>query len=240
VRLPALVAALALAAGCGGEAGGDARPLTVSAAASLKTALTAHAEPSGARLSFAGSDELAAQIRRGLRPDVFVASDSALPRALHDEGLVEAPVAVATNELVLAVPADSEIASLDDLRGDDRLAAGAPGVPVGEYARAVIAGLPPARARELRGAVRSEEPDVSGIVAKLTQGAVDAGFVYRTDVAAAAARLRAVALPERLRPEVVYAAAVVRGAPRAEEARRFVLGLRDASELRDAGFGPPP
>ena len=30
--------------------------------------------------------------------------------------------------------------------------------------------------------VRSEEPDVAGIIGKLTQGAVDAGFVYVTDV----------------------------------------------------------
>jgi len=66
-RLAAVVAALSLLvlAGCGG--GSDR--LTVSAAASLKKALTAY--DAKARYSFAGSDELAAQIRKGARPDVF-------------------------------------------------------------------------------------------------------------------------------------------------------------------------
>ena len=31
------------------------------------------------RLSFAGSDELAAQIRRGVKPDVYAAANTALP-----------------------------------------------------------------------------------------------------------------------------------------------------------------
>ena len=36
--------------------------------------------------------------------------------------------------------------------------------------------------------MRSNEPDVKGIVGKLTQGAADAGFVYVTDVNAAERR----------------------------------------------------
>jgi molybdate transport system substrate-binding protein len=91
--------------------------------------------------------------------------------------------------------------------------------------------------------VRSEEPEVSGIVGKLTQGAVDAGFVYTTDVTAAGDALRAIALPSDLEPDVAYGAAVVVGADNPEGAQGFIDGLLDgdgAEALREAGFLPPP
>ena len=205
--LPALT--LALLAGCGGddEAGAGAakpKPVIVSAATSLKTAFTTYGDGFGeapVRLSFAGSDELAAQIRQGVKPDVFAAANTKLPDALYAEGLVEEPVTFTTNELVLAVPREGDggaaVDSLEDLGRDGvTLAVGAEGVPVGDYTRTVLERLPAARAKAILANVRSEEPDVGGVVGKLTQSAVDAGFVYRSDVEAAGGRLRAVELPE--------------------------------------------
>jgi molybdate transport system substrate-binding protein len=90
--------------------------------------------------------------------------------------------------------------------------------------------------------VRSNEPDVKGIVGKLTQGAADAGLVYVTDVSAAADKLRAVKLPADLEPDVTYAAGVVKGAKQPDEGREFVDGLTDgacADALAKAGFGAP-
>ncbi|MBJ7455306.1 MAG: substrate-binding domain-containing protein, partial [Thermoleophilia bacterium] len=90
---------------------------------------------------------------------------------------------------------------------------------------------------------RSEEPDVKGVVGKLTQGAVDAGMVYATDVEAASGRLRAVAIPAELEPDVAYGAGVVTASGRREQAARFVDGLTDgpcADALRARGFGAPP
>ena len=49
--------------------------------------------------------------------------------------------------------------------------------------------------------MRSNEPDVKGIVGKLTQGAADAGFVYITDVKAASGELKAIKLPSDLEPQ---------------------------------------
>ena len=228
----AVLLALLLPA-CGGD---EARPLIVTAAASLNPALEEYARPFGARLSFGGSDALAAQVRRGFRPDVFASADGELVSRLHAEGLVEAPVPFATNELLVAVPSGSEISSIDDLAEEGvRLAIGARSLPAGRYAREVLAQLPAGASEN----VRSEEPDVSGIVAKLRAGAADAGLVYATDVAAAASELIAIRLPAALRPRIGYAAAVVVGSERAAEARRFVEGLPDAPELRDAGFGSP-
>ena len=47
--------------------------------------------------------------------------------------------------------------------------------------------------------MRSNEPDVKGIVGKLTQGAADAGFVYVTDVNATNGKLKAITLPPAAR-----------------------------------------
>lgn len=225
----AALAAGILLAGCGGG-DGEERPLRVAAATSLKAALTQHAGGSDVALAFAGSDQLAAQIRQGVKPDVYVAANEALPAALHADGLVERPVVVATNRLVLAVPATrTTITTPADIeRAGVKLAIGARGVPVGDYARRVMS------ARALRN-VRSEEPDVAGVVGKVATGAVDAGFVYATDVRAAAPRLREIAVPGV--PPVRYAAAAV--APASERARRFVADLRGAPALRAAGFGAP-
>ena len=242
-RLAALAAALAAVAGCGG----GEETLTVSAAASLKTALTRYGgafDDARARFSFAGSDELAAQIRRGARPDVFASADTKLPDELYAEGHVERPVTFAGNRLVLAAPADGEVRSLADAgRPGTSLAIGSESVPAGAYTRTVLSRLPERESSAILRNVRTEEPDVAGIAGKLTQGAVDAGFVYVTDVRAAGGRLRAIELPAELRPTVAYGVAVVKGTDRRDAARAFVDGLlegagRDALEA--AGFDPPP
>jgi len=248
--LLAAIVAVAMAA-CGssddngsttGDAGGD---LVVSAASSLTDAFPVYARSldGTVRFQFAGSDELAAQIRQGVKPDVFAAASPRFPDQLHTEGLVGRPVVFATNRLVLAVPQDSDIRSLADLeKPGTTIAIGSAEVPIGSYMRDVLDRLGPAQAQAILANVRSEEPDVKGIVGKLAQGAVDAGFVYATDVEAADAHLRGIALPARLQPQVAYEAAVVTDAPHPQAARRFVAGLLrgDAqTALKEAGFGAP-
>ncbi|MGH2949242.1 MAG: molybdate ABC transporter substrate-binding protein, partial [Solirubrobacteraceae bacterium] len=236
------LAAAALVAGCGDEAAGGER-LIVSAAASLTEPLTECSrafEGAQVRLSFGGSDELAAQIRQGVRPDVYAAANTTLPEQLAGEGLLAEPVEFATNELVIAVPAGGvRVASLVDLAqpGVD-LVLGAESVPVGAYAHEVLSRLPAERERAILANVRSEEPDVGGVVGKVAQGAADAGVVYRTDIVDG---LEAVELPGALRPAVAYGAGVVEEAPQPELARRYLDGMTDgacADALRAAGFGP--
>lgn len=242
--------------GCGDDGtaqtgNGDAAAkgeLVVSAATSLKTALTTYGKGfRGARVrfSFAGSDMLAAQLRQGVRPDVFASANTKLPDELFAAGLVQQPRAFAGNRLVIAVPTDtSKIRSLDDLTKDGvTIAAGSKSVPVGAYTRRVLARLDPTQSKAILGKVRSAEPDVAGIVGKLTQGAVDAGFVYITDVEGTAGRLTAIELPAGLRPQVAYGVAVVKDAPNAVQAEIFVDGLLTGpgqKALQDAGFEPPP
>ncbi len=239
-----LTAAVIAASGCGSDdsSGGD---VLVSAATSLKTAFTSYGEQFDAadvQFSFAGSDELAAQIRTGAKPDVFASANTKLPDALFADGLVEQPQVFATNRLVLAVPADdAKVAGLDDLsKPGVTIAIGAAGVPVGAYTRKVLGRLGDAQRKAILANVRSEEPDVGGISAKLGQGAVDAGFLYVTDVIAANDRLEAIDLPASLQPQVEYGVAIVKGAPHRAAAGTFITGLLEgdgARALKQAGFG---
>lgn len=238
-RLAALAATVALA-GCGADSSGSSG-LRVAAASSLTEALTKCG--GSAQLEFGGSDQLAAQIRSGARPDVFAAANSKLPEALYADGLVDKPVAFARNELVIAVPKDSTVRSIADLaRAGVTVATGSATVPVGTYTDATLARLPAAERAAIERNVRSREPDVAGVVGKVTEGAVDAGFVYVSDVVATGGRLRAVRLAAALQPQVVYEAAVVRGTKHPAKARAFVRNLlrgRAAAALRHAGFAAP-
>jgi molybdate transport system substrate-binding protein len=226
--------------------GGKPR-LVVSAASSMTEALEACGpdfEDATVRLQFAGSDELAAQIRQGVKPDVYAAANTKLPDELNKEGLLSKPIEFATNEFVLAVPHGSEIQSIDDLTADDlKIAIGSNDVPIGSYTRETLARLPAEEEQGILDNVRSNEPDVKGIVGKLTLGAADAGFVYVTDVNGTGGELEAIELPAELQPSVTYGAGVVDGAKQPEQAQTFVDQLVDgpcADALEEAGFGPAP
>ena len=243
-----IAAALILAAlgGCGGAE--QQQELRVAAASSLQSAFTEYAvkgfPDDDVHQSFAGSDTLAAQIEQGARPDVFASANTTYPQQLYEKGLVEKPIVFARNRLVLAVPAGSDIHSLSDVETPGTAdVIGDPGVPIGSYTREVLGRLPAAERNAILDNVRSQEPEVSSIVGKLTEGAADAGFVYITDVRAAGGKLRAIPLPASLQPEVAYGIAIVKDAPNPELARQFVQGLMPggsgAAQLAQAGFLPP-
>jgi molybdate transport system substrate-binding protein len=238
-------ALIAVATGCGDDDdSGD--ELVVSAAASLSNGFPAYADAAGsdAKFSFAGSDELAAQIRQGATPDVYAAASTALPDELNKEQLLERPVVLATNRLVLAVPSDSsDVSSFDDLTQPGvTIAIGDEDVPIGTYTREVLGRLPKSQSKAILANVGSTEPDVLGIAGKLNQGAVDAGFVYRTDVSASNGRIEGIELPPKLRPDVAYGAGVVTDSEQQDEAESFVDGLlsdEGQRALRENGFLPP-
>ncbi len=244
-RYGLLLVVIAVAfAGCGGSGSSG---LTVSAASSLTAAFSEYGDEfdnADVKFSFAGSDVLAAQIRQGARPDVFASANTSYPDELHRRGLVGKPVVFAANRLVVAVPAESHIRSVHDLaRSGVTIAIGSASVPIGEYTRQVLSRLGSTEKSAILDNVGSNEPDVAGIVGKLTQGAVDAGLTYVTDVDATDGELQAIELPRRLQPSVAYAAAVVDGTDHEERARAFIDGLLKgpgADDLRRAGFEPPP
>ena len=255
--LVVLAVCAAVAVGCGddddGGGGGDSGSptrLVVSAASSMTEALEecgpefGKPENADVKMSFAGSDELAAQIRQGAKVDVYAAANTRLPDELHADGLLETPVEFATNEFVLAVPKDSEITSVEDLTKEGTtVVIGSESVPIGSYTRETLAKLPPDQEKAILANVRSNEPDVKGIVGKLIQGAADAGFVYITDVNATNGELTAIKLPADLEPQVTYGAGVVTKSEQQELGQKFVDGLTAgacADALKEAGFGPAP
>lgn len=249
-RRTAAAAALALLAplaACGGGASGDGagdRRLTVLAASSLTDAF----EKAGAayekrhpgtevRFSFAGSQELAAQVRQGAPADVVVTADRpTMDRLRRDTG---APRVIAKNRLVIAVPEGNpkKVAKLADLaRRDVKVVLAAPGVPAGRYARQVL------DARNVRVEPVSRESDVRAVLSKTALGEADAGIVYRTDAAARPDDVDAVDVPEAQNAVASYPAAALRESADPEGAAEFVewLGSAPAQRiLRDAGFGKP-
>jgi molybdate transport system substrate-binding protein len=231
---------VSLAAGCGGDDEGSNPNPTMFAASSLTEVFQA-IDPD-ATFSFAGSDELATQIREGAPADVYAAASPRYPDELFEEGLVEEPVVFATNKLVLVVPSGNPagIASVEDLGADGvKLVIGAEGVPIGEYTRTVLETT--GQVAVLSNVVSNEE-DVKGVLAKVVSGDADAGFVYATDAKAAGGDVEVIELPESAQAEVRYPIAIVSAAQDREAAREFirlVLGPEGQAALTEAGFGLP-
>jgi molybdate transport system substrate-binding protein len=223
-----------------GAAGADQQPVVL-AAASLTEVLPRL--ESDARYSFAGSNQLAQQIRQGAPFDVFLSASPIYAQDLFHDGLVRKPVAFATNSLVLIVPRSNpeRIRTVFDLakRPGLRLVVAAPRVPIGLYTREVLKRL--GLLRVLKKTV-SLEPDVKGIVGKVALGEADAGFVYRTDVRPVAKKVAAISLPRRSQPTVVYEAAIASDPLSLENAQGFLNELLSPTGrriLKAASFGVP-
>ena len=234
-----ILAILGLAAACGGSAGSD-EPLDVYAAASLAEVFPQI--DADARFSFAGSDELATQIREGAPADVYAAASAKYPQELFEEGLGEEPVTFASNRLVLVVPRGNPagIESVEDvLQQGTRLVVAAEGVPVGDYTRTVLDTLGLSAALDN---VVSNEDDVKGVAGKVALGEADAGFVYATDVTPVGDRVLAIELPDGSQPPIEYQVAVVAASEDKDAARAFVEKLRadeGRNALEAAGFVVP-
>ena len=238
----AVASACALAAvALAGTAQTKATRLTVFAAASLTNVfpkIDAHA-----RYSFGGSNMLAAQIQQGLPADVFASANTKLPAQLHRAGLVTTPYVFTSNRLVIVVARGNplHITGVRDLeRSGLKIVMAAAGVPVGDYTRTVLAKL---GLSDLVGKAVSQETDVREVLAKVTLGEADAGFVYATDAKTVAGKVSVLRLPPSSQPRVQYAAAAVKSSEHLGAAKAWVKRLRGAAaqrKLRAAGFLPIP
>ena len=211
--------------------------LTVFAAASLTNVL-AQIDPHG-RYSFGGSNMLAAQIEQGLPADVFASANTALPWQLHRKGLVTRPVVFTSNRLV-AVIAHGNPKHIGSVQGLEkpglRIVMAAAGVPVGDYTRKVLARL---GMSDLVGKAVSQETDVREVLAKVTLGEADAGFVYATDAKTVSGKVSLLGIPKSAQPQVLYAAAAVRSSTHLQAAKTWInklLGKKAQKTLRAAGF----
>ena len=227
---PTLAAAFALATLWGANA--SAGELVVSAAASLTNAFKDVAaayekEHAGTKvvLNFGASDVLLQQIVKGAPADVFASADQkAMDKAVEEKAVRPASrVDFAANQVVLIVPTDSRanITALKDLTRDDvkRIAYGNPAsVPVGRYTQGAL------QAAGLWDAVQAKSVLAQNVRQSLdyvSRGEVDAGFVFATDAAIMADKVKvAVRVPSQT--PVTYPIAVTAREAAAKEAQSFV------------------
>jgi molybdate transport system substrate-binding protein len=247
-------------AGCGsssssGSSGGASSApsggtLTVDAAASLTGAFTELAKTFSQQHpgwtvtnNFNGTDQLAAQVEAGQKADVFAGASPKYPGELQTKKLLGPTKNFATNTLVIVVPASNPagITSYQDLVSKQpKLVIGDPTVPIGAYTEQVLQNL---GIQESQLNIVSKEVDVKSVLAKITTGAADAGFVYVTDALSAGNQVKQVTFPAKAQATAVYPIGVLTDSSNKEAAQwwmNLVLGPTGQAVLKKLGFGAPP
>lgn len=197
------------------------------------------------RLSFGGTNLLAAQLRAGAPIDVLLSADQRIVDDLVREGLVpgDGHFELAGNRLVVMAPPDSAapLGGPEDLARPavQRIAVPESAVPVGHYARQWLAE---------RGLLEQVLPKLvptehaRAALAAVDYGHVDAAIVYATDARVARSAIVAFTVPIAEQPRIRYVAARVARAPESALAGAFLEFLRGAKTrawLEEAGFLAP-
>ena len=222
-------------------------PLTVSAAASLQSAFTdiksafelAHADVT-VTINFGASSTLAQQIKDGAPVDVFASADEANMAKLSDAQLLkDQPTLFATNSLEIIVRKGNptKISVLSDLSTSGRIyVTCAPEVPIGKYGAQVL------QKAGVTARPASLEPDVKGIVTKVTSGEADAGIVYATDITATNGAADGVPIPADINVTAKYPIATIATSTHIATATAwiaFVAGANGQAILQRYGFRVP-
>ena len=113
-------------------------------------------------------------------------------------------------------------------------------MPIGAYTIKVLGNL---GIEESQLNIVSKEPDVTSVLAKVTTGAADAGFVYVTDALSAGSQVKQVTFPEEAQATAIYPIGVLTSSTNTEAAQKWidlVMGPTGQAELKKLGFGAPP
>ncbi|UCA54176.1 molybdate ABC transporter substrate-binding protein [Streptomyces sp. WA6-1-16] len=187
--------------------------------------------------SFAGSQELAAQVKQGAPADALVTADTRTMDGLS--GDTGKPTVIAKNRLVIATGEGNpeKVGNLKDLADPKlKVVLAAPEVPVGRYSRQIL------DAQKIEVKPVSEEPNVRAVLSKVELGEADAGLVYRTDAATATDKVDAIEIPDAENAIASYPAATLKASKHSEAAAAFVawLSTPEAQKIfQAAGFQQP-
>jgi molybdate transport system substrate-binding protein len=250
------MAAIFVATACGGSSSGSGSggssggTLTVFAAASLTNAfgdLEKRYEQQHpgwkVTLNLAGSDQLAAQIEQHAPADVFAAASPRYPEQLQGEHLLGRTTSFATNSLLLVTPRanPAHIETAADLaKGDAKVVVADPAVPLGSYTEDVLGNL---GLDETTLNVVSREQDAEAVLAKVTSGEADAGFVYVTDARSQRAKLREIGFPASADATATYPIGIVSYSKHTKAAQQWidlVNSPQGQAVLKRFGFGAAP
>lgn len=229
-----------------------AAEVTVSAAASLTNAFKEIAENFEAAhpehqvlLNFAGSGALLQQIAKGAPVDVLASADQVTMDKAKEQGLLAdgSRQDFVQNTVVVITPANSqlELNELTDLQQDalQRLAVSNPeSVPVGRYSKQALV------THNLWDALTDKIINTQNVRQSLDYVArdeVDAGFVYATDAAVMADKVK-VQFTVPLETVVSYPIAVTKEGSRNELSQQFIdYTFNDESQavLSKYGFSQP-
>lgn len=176
---------LVLAAGCGGSsAGKSGGSITVFAAASLTDAFNALEQPN-TKFSFAGSQDLVAQIQNGAPADVIATADTTTIGQVADQLQSPAQTFARNTLVIVTAPGNPKhLTTLADLaKSTVQLVLADPTVPAGKYAAQALSDA------HVTVHPRSLELDVRSVLTKVEVGEADAGIVYVTDAKSAGSKV---------------------------------------------------
>ena len=224
---------------------GEAEPVTVFAAASLKTALdeisTEYEAATGQdiAMSFAGSSVLARQIQQGAPADLFISANEAWMDVLAKDGVIDASsrLDLVGNRLVLVAHAGAAGDIAAALEYGRVAMALVDAVPAGIYGKAALTSMGLWQGTAPR-VVQAD--NVRAALAFVALGEVPHGIVYATD-AAVEPRVTVVGtFAETSHPPIRYPAALITDAkPEAAAFLDYLSGAKAWAVFERLGFTRP-
>jgi molybdate transport system permease protein len=214
----------------------------IMAASSLTEALTVTTAEHDVSLSFGSSGRISAQILAGAPADIVALAHPLWMEQLESAGKIERQVTLFGNRLVLATQAGNtmDLRSLSSLITAQKVGIASEASPAGQYAREAL---------RVTGIFETLQPqlvtgsNVRTVLSHLVTGAVDAAFVYQSDLTAEPSlNMRFVVDPGLHTPIQVLFALTKTGAKKPEAIAVFahLQGDESTGIFLSKGFSNPP
>ncbi len=216
---------------CSGKSSKEAKPITISAAASLRDALNElkpkFEEKNNIKLTFnfGSSGALQKQIEQGASVDLFVSAGVKQMTDLEKNNLIEKDSKnnLLKNKLVLILSNDykDKIKKIQDVENNNvKLSIGeSASVPAGQYAKETLTKL------NMWDKLNSKfvyGKDVTQVATYVEKGECAAGIVYNSDAVNLKNCFIAQVFDENLHKPIVYPEAIITSSKNKEEAKKFM------------------